>query len=80
MNISLDVKRGGGGTLIISYIRRLWQLFGVQNFEFHIFGVLIKCIFLGGMNILWLSFWGYNKIGLDLEVISMHFNVKVQNG
>ena len=34
----------------------------------------------GGMNILWLSFWGYYKIGLDLEVISMHFNVKVQNG
>ena len=47
--------------------------------NFNIFGVFIKCIFLGGMNILWLSFWDYNKIGLDLEVISMHFNVKVQN-
>ena len=34
----------------------------------------------GVMNILWLSFWGNYKIGLDLEVISMHFNVKVQNG
>ena len=34
----------------------------------------------GGMNIFWLSFWGHYKIGLDLEVISMHFNVKVQNG
>ena len=32
------------------------------------------------MNILWLSFWGNYIIGLDLEVISMHFNVKVQNG
>ena len=32
------------------------------------------------MNILWLSFWGNYKIGLDLEVIFMHFNVKVQNG
>ena len=34
----------------------------------------------GVMNILWLSFWGNYKIGLDLEVIFMHFNVKVQNG
>ena len=33
-----------------------------------------------GTNILWLSFLGYYKIGLDLEVISMYFNVKVLNG
>ena len=33
-----------------------------------------------GMNILWLFYWGHYKIVLDLEVISMHFNVKEQNG
>ena len=29
--------RGGGGTLIFSYIRRLGPFFGVQNFEFQYF-------------------------------------------
>ena len=33
MDISLDVKRGGG-SLIFSYIRRLGPFLGVQNFEF----------------------------------------------
>ena len=36
------------------------------------------------MKILWIFFWGHHKIGLYLEVISMHFRVflkvKVQNG
>ena len=27
----------------------------------------------GGMNILWIIFWGHHKIGLYLGVISMHF-------
>ena len=29
--------KGGGGTLIFSYIRRLGPFFGVQNFEFQYF-------------------------------------------
>ena len=29
--------RGGGGTLIFSYIQRLRSFFGVQNFEFQYF-------------------------------------------
>ena len=28
-----------------------------------------------GMKILWIFFWGHHKIGLYLEVISMHFKV-----
>ena len=31
------------------------------------------------MKILWIFFWGHHKIGLYLEVISMHFKVKIQN-
>ena len=29
---------GGGGTLIFSYIHRLWLFLGVQSFEFRYFG------------------------------------------
>ena len=32
------------------------------------------------MKILWILFWDHYNIDLDLEVISMHFKVKVQNG
>ena len=32
------------------------------------------------MKILWIFFWGHHKIGLYLEVISIHLNGKVQNG
>ena len=28
-----------------------------------------------GLKILWIFFWGHHKIGLYLEVISMHFKV-----
>ena len=28
-----------------------------------------------GVKILWIFFWGHHKIGLYLEVISMHFKV-----
>ena len=28
-----------------------------------------------GMKIFWILFWGHYKIGLNLEVISMHFRV-----
>ena len=80
MDISLDVKRGGD-TLIFSYIRRLWPFFGgFKILNFNILGFFRTMNIFGGMDILWLSFWGPYKIGLDLEVISMHFNVNVQNG
>ena len=52
-----------------------------MNFNF--FLIFRKHIF-GGMKILWIFFGGHHKIGLYLEVISMHFRVflkvKVQNG
>ena len=49
--------RGGGGTLIFSYIRRFWLFLGVQNFEFQYLGgggiqktvwIFIYFFFLGG--------------------------------
>ena len=55
--------RGGGGTLIFSYIRRLGSFMGVQKFEFqYVFCFFRKMIFFlggegGGMMILWI-FWG----------------------
>ena len=33
-----------------------------------------------GIKSLWIIFWGHHKIGLYVGVISMHFNVRVQNG
>ena len=54
-----------GGTLIFSHIRRLGPFFGVPNSEFqYFFGFAEKLIFLGGMKILWIFFWGHHKIGL----------------
>ena len=37
MNASIRPK-GGGGTLIFSYISRLGSFFGAQNFEFQFLG------------------------------------------
>ena len=55
----------GGGTLIVSHIRRLGPFFWVQNSEFRYFwGFSEKLIFFGGMKILWIFFWGHHKIGL----------------
>ena len=59
--------RGGGGTLIFSYIRRLGLFFGVPKIEFpflfNIFlGVIRKIIIFLGMMILWIFFWGHHKI------------------
>ena len=79
MDICLDVKRGGGYSDIFIHTLAL-AIFGGSKFEFQYFGGFQKSEYFGGMNILWLSFWGHYKIGLDLEVISMHFNVKEQNG
>ena len=62
----------GGGTLIFSYIRWLRLFLGVQNIEFQYF-FFQKTEYFLGMKILWTFFWGHHKIGLYLEVISMHF-------
>ena len=57
---------GGGGTLILSHIRRLGLFLGVLNFN--IFGVFRKMnIFLDIMKILWIFFGGgSSQIGLVL--------------
>ena len=70
---------------IFIYIRRLGPFLGVQNLEFqYFFGGFRNIIILGGMKILWIY---HNKIGLFLEVISIHFRdfrgflkVNVQDG
>ena len=72
----VSLTPGGGGTLIFSYIRRLGPFFRVQNFEFQYFlGFSEKLILFLGMKILWIFFWGHHKIGLCLEVISMHLRL-----
>ena len=43
----------------------------IQNFEFQYFW---------GYEDFVDNFWGHHKIGLYIEVISMHLRVKVQNG
>ena len=49
--------------------------FGVQNFEFLIFGVFSKINIFWDMKILLIFSKGHHKIGLYLGVISMHFRV-----
>ena len=62
-------------------MRRLRLFFGFQNFKFqYLFffwggGGVRKLNIFGGMKILWIFFRGHHKIGLYLEVISMHFRV-----
>ena len=70
LSVCPPVGGGGGwrGTLIFSYIRRLWLFWGVQNIEF-------QYIFRGFQKILWIFLGGHHKIELYLEVISMHFRV-----
>ena len=65
-NLCVPVPQRRGGTLIISYIRRLGPFFGVKFFNFNIFL---------GMKTLWIFFRGHPKIGLVLGVISMYFRV-----
>ena len=65
-----------GVTLIFSYILRPGLFLGVQNFDFQYF----YFFFLKKLNILEYEdfvniFWGHHKIGLYLDVISMHFRV-----
>ena len=69
-------SQGGGVTLIFSYIHMLRSFFWVQNFEFQYFlGFSEKINIFLSMKILWTFFGGHHKIGLYLEVISMHFRV-----
>ena len=65
---------GGGGTLIFSYIHRLRSFLG-SNFEFQYFLGFQKNEYFLGHEEFVAIFWGHHKIGLYLEVISMHFRV-----
>ena len=65
----------GGGTLIFSYIRRLGTFFGFKILNFNIFLGFRKMNIFFGMKILWIFFWGHNKVGLNSGFISMHFRV-----
>ena len=68
-------RGGGGGTLIFLYIRRLCLFLGFKILNFDIFLGFQKNKYILGYEILWIFFWGHHKIGLYLEVISMHFKV-----
>ena len=75
---------GGRGAEIFIYIRRLGPFWGFEILNFNIFGGFRNIIIFGGMKILWIY---HNKIGLVLEVISIHFRdfrgflkVNVQDG
>ena len=43
--------QGGGGTLIVSYIRRLGSFFGFKILNFKILGIFRKTIIFWGMKI-----------------------------
>ena len=64
-----------GGTLIISYIRRLGSIFRFKILNFILLGGFRKINIFGGMKILWIFLGGHHKIGLYLGVMSMHFRV-----
>ena len=64
-----------GGTLILSYIRRLGSFFGFKILNFNIFGGFQKNEYFWGYENLWIYFWGHPKIGLALGSISMNFRV-----
>ena len=46
---------GGGGTLILSYIRWPGLFFRIQNFQFQYFGGFQKTEYFGGMKFFWES-------------------------
>ena len=76
---------GRGGGLRFSYIYVGWDHFwGFKILNFNILGGFRNISIFGGMKILWIY---HNKIGLVLEVISIHFRdfrgflkVNVQDG
>ena len=55
----------GVGTLIFSYLRRLWSFFsfggGVKVLNFNILGVFRKMNIFWGMKILWIFIWGSSQ-------------------
>ena len=66
----------GGGTLILSHLRRLGLYFGVQNSEFQYFWGFQKInIFFDIMKILWIFFGGSSQNWTSFRVISMQFRV-----
>ena len=79
---------GGGGTLIFSYIRRLWPFLGVQNFEFQYFGGFSKKKNWGGggyenfMDIFMGSSqnWTILRGHFYTLILGSFLKVKVQNG
>ena len=81
-HIRLKPGGGGGGTLIISCIRRLGSFFWVQNFEF--LWVFRKINIFLGMKILWIFFRVITKLdyilGSFLNILGSFLKVKVQNG
>ena len=75
-----SIKPQGGDTLIFSYIRRLGSFFAFKILNFNILGGgggvgFRKINIFWGVKILWIFFGGHHKIGLYLDVISMHFRV-----
>ena len=64
--------RGGGGTLIFSFIRRLGVFFSFFFFVFFFGGGGSEKKW--GLTILWI-FLGSSQIGLYLGVISMHLRI-----
>ena len=72
--------KGGGGTLMFSYIRRLRPFLGFKILNFNILGFLQKNEHFLGMKILCIFFFlcgggGHHKIGLYLGVMSMYLRV-----
>ena len=72
------VPQGGGGCILIfSYIHRPMLFFGFKTLNFNNFGGFQKTEYLWEYEDFVDIFWGHHKIGLYLEVISMHLRVKV---
>ena len=76
-----------GGTLIFSYICRLWLFFwggGVKNFGFQYCLGFSKNEYFWGMKILWIYFLVHHKIelnnGVFLCIVGSFLKIKVQNG
>ena len=62
--------RGGGGTLIFSYICWPRLFLGFKILNFNIFGGFRKLNIFWGMKLLWIFFWGS----------SQNWTIKVQTG
>ena len=71
--------KGGGGTLIFSYIHRLRSFFGLKILNLTFLGGFQKNEYFWGYEDFVDIFWGHHKTRLYLGVISIYFRVKVQN-